>query len=260
MINENEVYSLRQLEAFNALSQNEKLNLQLKVQKREETPTYANFDASRTTATAHIKSESEDDYSRSLKLSGKQIESVKLPETPIRRVLIANQLTGATVAKSTPKAVTASVFKTIPAGVKPFKAITSSSINNGAIAVAEPQLNNGTISRAAQSVTASLIQPISAAVKRDSYGKIQPTIATEALVSRPSVVTASLFQPRAGINNAAPAKLIANQFASRAEAMNKSFCMLSDDLCQPTASEYKQLINSGRVTTRKLQSTQTATN
>lgn len=237
MINENEVYSLRQLEAFNALSQNEKLNL--KTTKREEKFTEFEINNKDTNA-AQIKLESVDNYSStSNKLNTKQIESVKLPETPIRRVLITNQLNGAAV-KPNPKAVTASVFKAIP---KPFKSLASS--------VVEAPTNNGTISSAAQSVTASLIQSISA-VKLDTFGVQQTTIIAEpSLVSRPSVVTASLFQPRAGIanNNVAPAANVAsksstvNQLASRAEAMNKSFCMLSDDLCQPTTSEYIKMID-----------------
>lgn len=246
MINENEVYSLRQLEAFNALSPSEKLNLQTKATERsaeslkilkQETFEEAN----------NIKLEVVDDYPLSINNieqnqqlnSAKSADLVIIPEPSIRRVLIANQLNTSTVAKSNPKAVTASVFKTIPIATKqPFKTVIGGSeqqqqqqqlnINNSG--------NNG-IARAPQTVTASLIQPI-VAVKRDSFGKIQSTIAKPSLVPRQTVVTASLFQPRntttGPISPKFPSATVNQQASRAAETMNKSFCMLSDDLSQPT--------------------------
>lgn len=243
------MYSLRQLEAVNALSPSEKLKLQTKAAERSaelpKVPKQEKFDVE--PSANNIKLEVIDEYPLNVVNKHEQphqpLNSVKivddllvLPEPPIRRVLIANQLNaGPTVAKASPKAVTASVFKAIPIATKqPFKTIGG----------AEHQLNIGNnsgsngIARAPQTVTASLIQPI-VAVKRDSFGKIQSTIAKPSLVPRQTVVTASLFQPRNApatgpISPKFPSTIVNPQASRAAETMNKSFCMLSDDLSQPT--------------------------
>ncbi|XP_031634173.1 protein similar isoform X2 [Contarinia nasturtii] len=247
LINENEVYSLRQLEAFNALSPSEKLELQTKAAERSAELKIAKIDPispkQETFEARNIKLEVVDDYPLQNKTninnnSNDQLNCAKpsdliiVPETPIRRVLIANQLNNGAAAKSNPKAVTASVFKAIPIGAKqPFKIIGGEQLNcNG---------NNG-VARAPQAVTATLIQPITA-VKRDSFGKIQSNIAKPSLVPRQTVVTASLFQPR---NTTAGPKFssattVTQQASRAAETMNKSFCMLSDDLSQPTLLKAK---------------------
>lgn len=234
LINENEVYSLRQLEAFNALSPSEQLKLGTKAAERSAESTF--IPKQETFEPNNIKLEVVEEYplnkpepTLNSNNTVKATDLLILPENPIRRVLIANQLTGA-VAKANPKAVTASVFKTIPIEAKPLKQINGNEqLCNG----------NGGVARAPQTVTTSLIQPI-VAVKRDSFGKIQSTIAKPSLVPRQTVVTASLFQPRntaTGLNISPkfPPSTTVNQQASRAaETMNKSFCMLSDDLSQPT--------------------------
>ncbi|XP_055300889.1 protein similar isoform X2 [Sitodiplosis mosellana] len=249
LINKNEVYSLRQLEAFNALSPSDKLKLQTKAAEcSAELPKILKQETFEVTN--NIKLEVIDDHSLSVNKHehpNHQLNSAKIvdellvvPEPPIRRVLIANQLNGTNVVKANPKAVTASVFKTIPIAPKqPFKAIGGG----------EHQLNiinnsgNNAIARAPQTVTASLIQPIVAA-KRDSFGKIQSTIAKPSLVPRQTVVTASLFQPRNAptvgpISSKFPSPTVNPQASRAAETMNKSFCMLSDDLSQPTLLETK---------------------
>lgn len=222
------MYSLRQLEAFNALSPNEKLAIQIKATERCAESTINCVPKQETIESNHIKLEVEEFALKKEQLnSAKVADSVIIPENPIRRAFIGNQLNGAVV-KANPKAVTASVFKALPIGAKQLKTITAEQLNNG----------NG-VARAPQTVTTSLIQPI-AAVKRDSFGKIQSNIAKASLVPpRQTVVTASLFQPRSAasigpISSKFPSTTV-NQSASRAaETMNKSFCMLSDDLSQPT--------------------------
>lgn len=239
MINENEVYSLRQLEAFNALSPNEQLKIQTETAERiaqlniNLSPKQETFEAN------NIKVEVIEDYPlnkcEQLNSTINSTDLIIVPDTSIRCVLIANQLNSASVSKANPRSVTASVFKSIPIGVKqPLKTINAT----------EQQLNNNGNARASQTVTASLIQPI-VADKRDSFGKIQSNIAKPSLLPRQTVVTASLFQPRNTI--AAPispkfSSTTVNQQASRAaETMNKSFCMLSDDLSQPTCEYFNHI-------------------
>lgn len=238
MINENEVYSLRQLEAFNALSPSDKLILQTKTTERSAEQTFNCTPKQETIESSHIKLEL-DEYSLN---KSEQLNSFKasdtgviIPEDKIRRVLIANQLNSA-VAKANPKAVTASVFKALPIVTKQQpKTISVEQLNNG----------NGVARAPPHSVTTSLIQPI-VAVKRDSFGKIQSNIAKATSVPpRQTVVTASLFQPLSAASTGAISSKFpstpVNQSVSRAaETMNKSFCMLSDDLSQPTC-EYKLL-------------------
>lgn len=239
LINENEVYSLRQLEAFNALSASEKLELQTKAIKRSAESKIDHISPKQETFAANnIKLEVVDDYPLLNKTNttivnnsnidcGKTSDLIIVPETPVRRVLIANQLNSGAVAKANPKAVTASVFKTIPTGAKQsFKIIGGDQLNSNG--------NSGN-SRAPQAVTSTLIQPIVAG-KRDTFGKIQSNIAKPSLVPRQTVVTASLFQPRTTTTGPKFSSTnTVNQQASRAaETMNKSFCMLSDDLSQPT--------------------------
>jgi len=237
LINENEVYSLRQLEAFNALSPSEKLIIQTKASECSAESTFNCTLKQEQIESNHIKLERDEfTLNKTEQLIGGGVkvttDSVILPEEQIRRVLIANQLS--TVAKANPKAVTASLFKTIPIGAKKLRTINSEQLNNG-----------NSVARAPQTVTTSLIQPI-VAVKRDSFGKIQSNIAKASLeLPRQTVVTASLFQPRSAASSIGPisskfTSTTVNQSASRAaETMNKSFCMLSDDLSQPTLLKAK---------------------
>lgn len=275
MINENEVYSLRQLEAFNALSPSEKLKLQTNAAERRAQLAFASK-PKETFQANNIKVEVVDEYRATINKTEQQQQQQPLnniiennsindnnsdsvcrkpspdllivPEDPIRRVLIANQLNsssnisgGGSGSGAGPKTVTASVFKTIPIELQ--KTINA----NGVEQQQQQQLcSNGNVApvaRAApQTITASLIQPI-VAVKRDSFGKTLPPtiIAKPSLVPRQTVVTASLFQPRStaaiigpNISQKNYPSTTVNQQASRAaEIMNKSFC-LSDDLSQPT--------------------------
>lgn len=280
------MYSLRQLEAFNALSPSEKLKLQTNAAERRAQLAFASK-PKETFQANNIKVEVVDEYRATINKTEQHqqqqqplniiIENTScndsdsicrkpspdlliVPEDPIQRVLIANQLnnsnsissggngSGAGVAKANPKTVTASVFKTIPIESVAKQQLLQKTINaNGVEQQQQQQLcsngNGAPVARAApQTITASLIQPI-VAVKRDSFGKTLPPtiIAKPSLVPRQTVVTASLFQPRSTAAIIGPnitqknfPSTTVNQQASRAaEIMNKSFC-LSDDLSQPT--------------------------
>lgn len=204
------MYSLRQLEAYTALSHSDQLSLRARAEERRAVrhTAYASADtleSKHTVLCAAIKAESTGDQAALGTVTEILQRAAVVHATPpkevepaaARRALVANQLSGAPTAKASPKAVTASVFRAIPTGAKPFKALPGSAADSVGI------------SPAAQSVTASLIQPIAGA------SSAQP---------RPASVTASLFQPRT---------VSVSQLPSRAETMNKSFCMLADDLCQP---------------------------
>lgn len=255
MINENEIYSCGQLDFYNALSQSEKLKLQetsSKQQKQQQQPSSVKRLSPNKQQLSRVKlelgSQLLNDIQKSIgaKTVDATTESVvnELPELLFKRV----------AQKANPKTVTASVFKTIPAGAanKLLKPISGG--NAFATGSAAFPLTSIGGARAPQSVTASLIQPI-ASIKRDLFGKSQAI--DRAIIAEPSVVTASLFQPRTqaiggtstafGItklcnnnNNAANAAATittANQLASRTEAMNKPFLMFTDDIRQLT-SEY----------------------
>lgn len=213
------MYSLRQLEAYTALSHSEQLNLQAQAKERRTVRhtqhiNTDNLESQLTNLCASVKLETADrnsavvseDGVQQITIDNKSVTSneQKVNEPAVRRVFGTNQLNSG--AKASPKAVTASVFRAIPAGVKSFKA--------QAIGTAD-QIPAVVISPAAQSVTASLIQPIAG-------GNISGP-------PRQTVVTASLFQPRTAS---------ANQLPPRAETMNKSFCMLTDDLCQPNCEYF----------------------
>lgn len=226
------------MEAFNSLSKSEKLKLQQEDKPQQQLHhSQPQKPLQQQNSTLKVKSELESDLeidpNNSIEfediekaLPSKTIDKVeaeKLPEILLKRVFPQTQLT---VPKSTPKTVTASVFKTIPAGIKLPK-------THG--------LSNATLiggTRAPQSVTASLIQPI-ASIKRDaSIGvKRLPSgrqiIAEPSIVPRQTVVTASLFQPRANVINATKAN---GNTTNGVNTMNKSYLMFND--MRPPTCEY----------------------
>lgn len=224
MTNENEVYSLRQLEAFNALSQNEKLKIQERTAENK--------------IVAITKFESKKEEIESIKpnspkfVNPKDIE-IDLIDNPIRRVFISNQLNGTTI-KANPKAVTASVFKTLPTGVNPLKHKLCTS-NNG------ERLANKNIetSQTTKFVTSSFMK-VAPTHQRNTFGKVHSTISEPSILPRQTVVTASLFQPRrTPKENATSDSLTANRVELRtAETMNKSFCISNDDACQTTCEYF----------------------
>lgn len=266
MINENEIYSCGQLDFYNALSQSEKLKAQgtskpqqQQQQKLQSQPT----GVKQLKANEQVKLERTELDIDSQLLDNLQITSTILAEAADANESAANKLPELLFKRvANPKTVTASVFKTIPAGgasklLKSFSGGNAFAIGGAgcattaAAATAIPSTTIGG-ARAPQTVTASLIQPI-ASIKRDFFGKSQAT--DRAIIAEPSVVTASVFQPRTnaiggatfGIkklcnnNNssigATAATTTANQQASRTEAMNKPFLMFTDDMRQLT-SEY----------------------
>lgn len=225
LLNENEIYSCNQLEAYNSLPSSEKLKLQQK-----------NIEQS-TDQLDKVKLE--------IDVTGhSQIEANQLPENYNKNqqlIISATVKSSNTVAvaaaaatvdhKSNPKTVTASVFKALPIGSKLFKG------NGGTDSIATPS-NQIVGARAPQSVTASLIQPISS-IKRDlnvRVHKINKPIAEPSFVPRQTVVTASLFQPRATAPGI-PIKPFNNT-----ETMNKSYLMFTNDFRQLT-SEYPGFIH-----------------
>lgn len=259
MINENEIYSCGQLDFYNALSRSEKLKLQTppKQQKQQQQPSSVKQLSANKQQLSQVKLELGSQLLNDIKKSigAETVDATtksvvnELPELLFKRV----------AQKANPKTVTASVFKTIPAGAanKLLKPISGgNAFATGPVGAAAFPLTSIGGARAPQSVTASLIQPI-ASIKRDLFGKSQAI--DRAIVAEPSVVTASLFQPRTqaiggtptafGITklcnnnnsnnaaNAAATTTTANQLASRTEAMNKPFLMFTDDIRQLT-SEY----------------------
>lgn len=298
MINENEIYSCGQLEFYNALSQSEKLKLhetskqQQKKQEQHQQQEQQQHQQHQPHQKSNVKQlnayiESPIEQLPQVKLETTELEidaqllndlqksnniragpdvTNELPEVLFKRV----------AQKANPKTVTASVFKAIPAGganklLKPISggnAFAATGHSGSVVAAVATAANPSTISiggaRAPQSVTASLIQPI-ASIKRDLFGKSQAI--DRAIVAEPSVVTASLFQPRTNAiggtsaasvtvfgttklsnnnstiaaanatNNNNNNNTAANQLASRTEAMNKPFLMFTDDIRQLT-SEY----------------------
>lgn len=275
MINENEIYSCGQLDFFNALSPSDKLKLQETATNHQQQsqqqqsgvvqPLSAYNDPSEQLpqvklerAEFEIDTQLLDDLQKSNGVRDAKTSAAaanELPEVLFKRV----------AQKANPKTVTASVFKAIPVGganklLKPisgghaFAAGTAGSATTTAAAALPSTTIGG--ARAPQSVTASLIQPI-ASIKRDLFGKSQAS--DRATAAEPSVVTASLFQPRtnaigganaafgtkklcnnissSGASATSIANTAANQLASRTEAMNKPFLMFTDDIRQLT-SEY----------------------
>lgn len=313
MINENEIYSCGQLDFYNALSHSDKLKLQ--------TATANSTTAAGAAAAQQINAIDEPAKSTAaVKLEKIKLEIDTLATTPALRVVAAaaatpqiqqsqNIINDALPAdielpellfkrvaaqKANPKTVTASVFKAIPVGgantlLKPINSGKTLGIGSAIDLPIGSATATATIARAPQSVTASLIQPI-ASFKRDLFGKSQAFDRTN-IVVEPSVVTASLFQPRTnaigggatatatGItsklfstnNNAAAtangtdivdaiadtinANTAANQLASRTEAMNKPFLMFTDDIRQLTSEYFSSIsacnFDSETATTKK---------
>lgn len=265
MINENEIYSCGQLDFYTALSQSEKLKLQEKSQpqqqKQQSQPTGVK-QLKANEQLSQVKLETTELDIGSQLLDNLQITSAILAETADANQSATDQLPELLFKRvANPKTVTASVFKAIPAGgaSKLLKSISGGNAfaigaATTAAATAATAIPSTTIggARAPQTVTASLIQPI-ASIKRDLFGKLQAI--DRAIIAEPSVVTASVFQPRTnaigggafgitklcnnntGATAAIATTTTANPIASRTEAMNKPFLMFTDDMHQLT-SEY----------------------
>lgn len=272
MINENEIYSCGQLDFYNALSQSEKLKLQgtsepqqQQLQQKLQSQPNDVKQLKENEQLSQVKLETTELDIDSQLLDNFQITSAILAEAADANESAANKLPELLFKRvANPKTVTASVFKTIPAGgaSKLLKSISggkaigaAGSVTTAAAAAAAIPSTTIGGARAPQTVTASLIQPI-ASIKRDLFGKLQAI--DRAIIAEPSVVTASVFQPRTnaiggaafgitklcnnnnssiGAAAATSTTTTANQLASRTEAMNKPFLMFTDDMRQLT-SEY----------------------
>lgn len=250
------------MEAYNKLSENEKLKLQ-EIECVEEKPQQKIDEKS--PAKIKLELDAGDQNINKFKLE-KNSELInnnteqqfsdlqKVSESIYKRCLPS---IGTAAAKSNPKTVTASVFKTIPTTVAkggsrgaisvgtlngnklPLptstpKSVTASIFLN-APTVAAP--TNNTVIRQPQSVTASLIQPI-ANVKRNKRHSTDYNIAEPSVIPRQTVVTASVLQPR---NTSVPVQKLnsANpQTTARTEAMNKAFLMFSNNISQLTSKYF----------------------
>lgn len=232
MLNENEIYSCNQLEAFSALPSVEKL----KVKKQSEQPQtqsqpQATVPAQEQPLPVYLQAKKSFCNGTIAAKQSHQLDKVKL-ELDANGGQTAAQtekyLRSSVAQTASPKTVTASVFKTIPIAAKLRK-------GNTAAAAAAPAAIPIVGARAPQSVTASLIQPISS-IKRDLGVRLQPPekpIAEPSFIPRQTVVTASLFQPRAN----APGILTTKPFDGTETTMNKSYLMFANDIRQLT-SEY----------------------
>lgn len=211
LLNENEIYSCNQLEAFNSLPSVEKLKLQQAKNNNEQSVDQLD------------KVKVEIDV-----IAPNQIKAKEYFDKQNQQQQLLTTASAITAdRKANPKTVTASVFKTLPIGSKLLKG--NGGINNQIVG------GGATVSRAPQTVTASLIQPISS-IKRDPNVRVQPTekpIAEPSFVPRQTVVTASLFQPRATAPGTQQTKSFTNT-----ENMNKSYLMFTNDFRQLT-SEYR---------------------
>lgn len=302
------------MEAFNKLSETEKLKLNESEVKIPQQPKQAQQSNKKhkhqqETATTKVKQELnavDQNNSKKFKFEKKQLElgdsnneneqpatiaiepiifkqqqravPPQLPSPTTIQFQTAPPLPTATTIGN-PKTVTASVFKTIPAAAtaaaRQFKTINgvgaagSAAITVGSLSANKlplpttipkavtdslffnaPSKANSTQAASAaglrqpQSVTASLIQPISS-VKRDTFGKnTDYNIAEPSILPRQTVVTASVLQPR-NINIGAKLSLANsnnnnnNSYSTaRTEAMNKAFLMFTDDIPQLT-SKYR---------------------
>lgn len=243
MTNENEVYSLRQLEAFNALSQNEKLKIQ---QKNTDNTTIEQTSFERKLEIETIESEppkTEVDvkYSPIDYVNPKDFDFDLLSDNSLHRVFIATQLNGATI-KANPKAVTASVFKTLPSGSNPLKHKLGTS--NNVERLASKHIGSSQIQKAstASSASSSSFMKTSAVDACKSFGKIHSTISEPSVAARKTVVTASFFQPRRETRDITSQNLLtADKIELGAtEIMNKSYCMPSDETCKTTCKYFRR--------------------
>lgn len=211
---------MHQLEAFNTLPQNKKVKIQ-------EKPIEFKLE--------NIQIESKSDHYQEppdLNICKNHLSNTcdnfentksKIPDNnPIRRVYFANQL-NITPIKGNPKAVTASVFKTLPAGV---------------IALKQKLIlpNNTNVQKANKPVLPSTKRITSPFMKIDSidilesFGKAHSTISEPSIIPRQTVVTASLFQPRRDNQEIVSSNTSTDLYFS--ETMNKTFGHANNDKYQ----------------------------
>jgi len=223
LTNENEIYSSRQLDAYNALPQNEKVKIKNRAEKNKITDGVSfkikdvdGISISNITGTA-------ENSSLSQLIDQKDID-YKLTDNSVRHVLIANQFNSTAISKANPKAVTASVFKSLPSASIKHKLNTSNNV--------ESLLSNKNIETSQRLVAVPLMKT-TIAETRDSFNSLS-TISEPSILPRQTVVTATLFQPlRAPKEIGSSNTLTANKTDLRTgETMNRSFCISNDDLCQ----------------------------
>lgn len=235
---------MRQLEAFNALSQKEKLKIQTKGEgiKPIATSTFEIENQTEQFVKASPKLEIIEGNSPIEFLQQKDIELPAVPENPIRRVFIGNQLNG-TPFKANPKAVTASVFKSLPGAANSLKHKLNGTTNNVQHLTTEKAIETPLLTP-----KVSPFMKIAAIDARDSLGKFNSINFEPSLLPRQTVVTASLFQPRRALKEIGSSNtLCVDKIESRAaDIMNKSFCTANDNLCRTTC-EYKFDVYTGQM-------------
>lgn len=212
---------MRQLEAFNTLPQNNEVKIQ-------GSPVEFKLE--------NIQIESENDkYQKPPDLD---IEKNNIPKTidkienhksiksdsTIRRVFLANHL-NITPIKGNPKAVTASVFKALPA----LKQKLILSNNSNALRASKPT------PQSSKHITPSFMRTESIDII-ESFGKVHSTISEPSILPRQTVVTASLFQPRREKTVSVFSNSSNDPYST--ENMNKTFSHTNGDKCQTTCKYY----------------------
>lgn len=223
-MNENEVYSLRQLEAFNTLPQNNKV----KIVERQIEFKLENIQIESKNGN-YQKQPDLDDKNNFLKTIDaiENTKSIKLDRT-IQRVFLANHL-NITPIKGNPKAVTASVFKALPTLKQ--KLILLNNINAQRANKPAPQSSKHITSPFMKSESVDIIE---------SFGRVHSTISEPSILPRQTVVTASLFQPRRERTETVFSNPSTDLYLT--ESMNKTFSHTNDDKCQITCKYFSPTI------------------
>lgn len=224
-MNENEIYSLRQLEACNALPNNNKV----KVQEKQIMFKLENIQIQSEQENCQKLPDLDIDKNNFLNKID-NIENTKsiTSDSTIRRVFLANHL-NITPIKGNPKTVTASVFKALPTLKQ--KLILS---NNTKVLRANkptPQSSKYNPSPFMKTESNDIIE---------SFGKIHSTISEPSILPRQTVVTASLFQPRRENIETVFSDTSADLYFT--ETMNKTFSHTNDDKCQTTCKYFSPTI------------------
>lgn len=205
---------MRQLEAFNTLPQNNKVNIQEKqIEFKLEN--------------IQIESKNDNDQNPSdLENTNNflntidNIENTKFlnSDSTKRRVFLTNYL-NITPIKGNPKAVTASVFKALP----PLKQKFVLSNNKNA------QRANKLLPQSSKTITSPFMKTESVGII-ESFGKVHSAISEPSILPRQTVVTASLFQPRREKTETVFSNPSTKLYFT--ETMNKTFNLNNDDKCQ----------------------------